>query len=151
MNTTHPTILATKASGTDLLEEDTRKIENVIFAFEQAWNSHQMIALNVLFTDDAEFVNAVGKSLRGRAEIVRIHEVYHATIFQHVRIYRIRLEIRIITSEVAFANLIVNIHDGSSPQSDQSRDPKHRLAFVLVKRRKAWLITGAHHTIARFD
>jgi uncharacterized protein (TIGR02246 family) len=150
MNTTHPTISATKASGTHFLE-DIRKIEDVIVAFEQAWNSHQMTALNVLFTDDAEFVNAVGKNLRGRSEIVGTHEFYHMTIFQHVRIDRARLEIRIITSEVAFANLIVKIDDGSSPHSGQSSDPKHRLAFVLVKRRRAWLITGAHHTTAPFD
>lgn len=150
MNTAHPMISVTNAGGTHSLE-DIRKIEDVMVAFEQAWNSHQMNALNVLFTDDAEFVNAVGKSLRGRSEIVGTHEFYHTTIFQHVRIYRNRLEIRIITSEVAFANLIVKIDDGSSTHSDKSRDLKHRLAFVLVKRRKAWLITGAHHTIAPFD
>ena len=75
-----------------------------------------MIELNVLFTEDAEFVNAVGKSLRGRSEIVGTHEFYHTTIFRHVRIHRIRLEVRIISSEVALANLIVKIDDGLSPQ-----------------------------------
>jgi len=50
-------------------------------AFQDAWNSHDMEALETMFHEDATFVNRFGHYVRGAAEIVKLHTPIHATIY----------------------------------------------------------------------
>ena len=54
----------------------------VVDGFIHAWNSHDMKAFGELFTEDADFVNVVGKWWKGRARIQAEHERSHATRFK---------------------------------------------------------------------
>ena len=49
--------------------------------FQNAWNSHDMAALALLFCDDATFVNRFGHYVRGVHEIVALHTPIHETIY----------------------------------------------------------------------
>src|SRR3954447_10288968 len=55
--------------------------EDAAVEFQSAWNSHDMIALGNLFTDDATFVNRFGHYVRGVDEIVALHAPIHETIY----------------------------------------------------------------------
>jgi uncharacterized protein (TIGR02246 family) len=55
--------------------------EDIPFAFQAAWNSHDMAAFGALFHEDATFVNRFGHYVRGIDEIVALHAPIHETIY----------------------------------------------------------------------
>jgi uncharacterized protein (TIGR02246 family) len=55
--------------------------EDVLGAFQAAWNSHDMKLFGALFRDDATFVNRFGHYVCGVEEIVKLHAPIHATIY----------------------------------------------------------------------
>ncbi|MFT4100808.1 MAG: nuclear transport factor 2 family protein [Burkholderiaceae bacterium] len=57
------------------------KPEDAPFAFQEAWNAHDMDALGSLFDSDATFVNRFGHYVRGADEIVALHAPIHETIY----------------------------------------------------------------------
>lgn len=59
----------------------TARPEDVLLAFQAAWNGHDMKSLGALFRDDATFVNRFGHYVRGAEEIVKLHAPIHATIY----------------------------------------------------------------------
>jgi uncharacterized protein (TIGR02246 family) len=138
-------------SSASIFLEDVQRIQGVIARFEQIWNTHRMMDLAALFTEDAEFVNAVGKRLRGRPEIVKAHQSYHATIFRHIDIHQISLDVRAIAQDVVIATQMLKIGDRRSSDDSSSESIKHRMTFVLVKKDGSWLITGGSHTTSHFD
>lgn len=56
--------------------------EEVVQAFQLAWNAHDMGALGSLFADDATFVNRFGHYVRGVEAIVDLHRPIHDTIYR---------------------------------------------------------------------
>lgn len=58
-----------------------RRPEDIAEAFQKAWNSHDMAALEALFCEDATFVNRFGHYVRGVQEIVALHVPIHDTIY----------------------------------------------------------------------
>lgn len=59
----------------------TAQPEDLLLAFQAAWNSHDMQSLGALFRDDATFVNRFGHYVRGAEAIVALHAPVHATIY----------------------------------------------------------------------
>ena len=56
--------------------------EDAPYAFQTAWNNHDMECLGTLFHEDATFVNRFGHYVRGVEEIVDLHAPIHATIYR---------------------------------------------------------------------
>lgn len=56
--------------------------EDVVAAFESAWNSHDMAAFGALFHADATFVNRFAHYVRGVEAIVALHRPIHETIYR---------------------------------------------------------------------
>ena len=55
--------------------------EDIPYAFQMAWNNHDMQSFSTLFHDDATFVNRFGHYVRGVDEIIKLHAPIHATIY----------------------------------------------------------------------
>jgi uncharacterized protein (TIGR02246 family) len=53
----------------------------VVTGFFEAWNHHDMKAFAELITDDADWIDIVGMHWREKAAVVKVHEVFHRTIF----------------------------------------------------------------------
>ena len=50
--------------------------------FANAWNTHDMDALAILFHEDGTFVNVVGSYEKGREEIRQSHAAIHASFYK---------------------------------------------------------------------
>lgn len=59
---------------------EVEQVRSVVESFAGTWNRHDMEALAGLFTEDAQFVNAVGLWWRGRDEIRDAHVFTHRTL-----------------------------------------------------------------------
>ena len=65
------------------MSPDQEALRDVVAAFEDPWNRHDMETFAKLFTEDADFVNVVGLWWKGRPEIKQAHEDSHATMFKN--------------------------------------------------------------------
>jgi uncharacterized protein (TIGR02246 family) len=68
--------------------------DEVVSAFQAAWNSHDMVSLGALFHEDASFVNRFGHYVRGVAAIVQLHEPIHASIYRDSTLDNTLIEVR---------------------------------------------------------
>lgn len=59
---------------TNIAEQDTLAIVQVLQAFEHTWNEKDVDGLVALFTDDAEFTDIMGNVARGKDKIKQMHE-----------------------------------------------------------------------------
>lgn len=79
------------------------EIIDIITAFSEAWNRHDMVAFAELFAPDAEFVNVVGLWWKGREEIRGAHEITHLTIFKNSRLSILETAVRFPVPQLAIA------------------------------------------------
>jgi uncharacterized protein (TIGR02246 family) len=126
---------------------DERNIRAVVTAYVEAWNHHEMETLAGLFTDDADWINIVGMHWRGRAAIVKAHDVFHRTIFQKMEIGVTDIGIRTITSDVAAAVIALQAGEYTAPNGRHQNATLDRLSLILVNRDGKWRIAHGHNTV----
>ncbi|HEY0790264.1 MAG TPA: SgcJ/EcaC family oxidoreductase [Chthoniobacterales bacterium] len=126
---------------------DQEEIRVVVMGFFAAWNRHDMKAFAELFADDADWINTVGMHWRGKAAVVKAHEVFHRTIFQHTEMTPAATEIRAVTSDVAVAVVTVKAGDFTTPEGERKTGTQDRLSLILVKREGGWRLTHGHNTV----
>ena len=83
------------------MSPDQEAIRDVVAAFEDSWNRHDMETFAELFTEDADFVNVVGLWWKGRPEIKQAHENSHATMFKNSNLSISETSIRFLKPDVA--------------------------------------------------
>jgi uncharacterized protein (TIGR02246 family) len=126
---------------------DERNIRAVATAYAEAWNHHDMRTLAELFTDDADWINIVGMHWRGKAAIVKAHDVFHRTIFQKMEIGVADIGIRAITSDVAATVIALKAGEYTTPDGKQQNATLDRLSLILVNRNGEWRIAHGHNTV----
>ena len=122
-------------------------IRAVLTRYIEAWNRHEMNALTELLADDADWINIVGMHWRGKAAVIKGHEVYHRTIFQKTQLTITNSAIRAITPDVAVAVVTLKVGPFTPPDGKPRFGTEDRESFILVKRGGAWRITHGHNTV----
>jgi len=126
---------------------DERDIRAVATAYAEAWNHHDMGTLAELFTDDADWINIVGMHWRGKAAIVKAHDVFHRTIFQKMEIGVTDIGIRAITSDVAATVIALKAGEYTTPDGKQQNATLDRPSLIFVNRNGEWRIAHGHNTV----
>jgi uncharacterized protein (TIGR02246 family) len=80
---------------------DEAAIHQILKDYETLWNKHDMSTFGNLFTDDAVWVNVVGQVWHGRADIQKVHQIVHETIFKNRNMKLDDMTIRFIRPDVA--------------------------------------------------
>lgn len=78
-----------------------KKPEDILIAFQDAWNAHEMSVFGKLFDEDASFVNRFGHYVKGVDEIVALHTPIHKTIYSDSTLNNELIDIAQITDDVA--------------------------------------------------
>lgn len=131
-----------------LSKPDEMAIRTIVMAVPEALNQKDMKMYADLFADDADWINVVGMHWRGKAAVVKAHEVYLKTIFRDGGMSTRDMTIRAVTSDVAIA--VVTQDDkggGILPDGTKAPPGSGRLTYVLVKRGGKWKITHGHNTV----
>ncbi len=127
--------------------EDVAAARAVVAAYEDAWNRHDMRALDALFADDAEWVNIVGMWWRGRAAVTRAHAAFHETMFKDTPTRLEVATVRALAPDVLVAVSLVTMGEFTTPSGHVSKDSRDRLSLVLVRRDGRWLIGHGHNVV----
>jgi uncharacterized protein (TIGR02246 family) len=118
---------------------------------EQAWNRHDAKAWVSDFSDDAEFINILGMSLQGRAEIERRHDEIFRTIFARSRVVVKTRKVRLLGATAALAETDYELRDYDRlppgiRATDNDGTLRTRLKYVWEQRPEGWRIVSAQNT-----
>jgi uncharacterized protein (TIGR02246 family) len=110
------------------------------------WNAQDAEAYAALFDADADFVDVLGRRIKGREAIERIHRRNFATIHLNSRVSMELLAVRELSDNVA----LVHVHGAMDiPAGPLAGTNTSTQTWILANTRGAWRITAFHNTLVR--
>lgn len=135
------------ANAHQLSPADEKAIRDIIKDQETAWNKHDMKAFTKSFRDDAEGINVVGMSWRGKAAILKHLTDYHDTIFKELEETLDEVNIHSIGDGYAIAVNIWKVGSFKAPNGAVIPACRHRSTLVLARGSDQWQVVHFHNTI----
>jgi uncharacterized protein (TIGR02246 family) len=121
------------------------EVEALAQEFFVAMNHRDAHAIAALFTEDAEFTNVVGASVRGRAAIEELHAPVFAGPFRRMRISTDRPRVRWLSGGLGSVELRW-IMTGALDSAGQERPPRRGLLHWIVQSNGSrWAILVSHN------
>jgi uncharacterized protein (TIGR02246 family) len=139
-------VVAMTSTANSQPASEEQAVRSVITGFEEAWNKHDMDAMASLFTNDAEWVAAVGWWWRGLPEVKRGFVAIHATMFKNTPFHADSVSIRFPTPDTAIAIVTGNTGSFVAPDGTRVAGKKDRLSIFMVKHKGHWLIASGQNT-----
>ncbi len=126
-------------------------IREALLRQAEAWNHHDAKAWVAAFSDDAEFVNILGMSLVGRAEIEKRHAEIFASIFAHSRVVITTRKLRLLgtTAAVVETDYALSGYDRLPPgirPTDADGTLRTRLTYIWAFDHEQWRVVAAQNT-----
>ena len=132
-----------------LTMDDEAAVRGLVSVYEKTWNSHDMKGMHDVDTEDVHWINVSGNHWRGKATVYKGHDVGHQTILAKSTVSVEKLEIRLITPDVAVA--VATMKFAMPPVGSLPADLRTRGSFVCVKREGNWKIVHFHNTTINED
>jgi uncharacterized protein (TIGR02246 family) len=122
-----------------------REIEALLAGLADSWARGDAKAYGELFSEDAQYVEAPGRRVRGRAAIAQSHQHIFDTFFRHTRISgRTPAVIRQVVPEVV---LIESSGAVLFAGEDEKRVPPNGIMTMVAKRgEQGWRIVSFQNT-----
>lgn len=147
-----PPSAAISPTASPVTPDQAEKTIREILAQQAAdWNRHDAKAWVAPFSDDAEFINILGMSLEGHAEIERRHDEIFKTIFARSRVVVTTRKVRMLGDRAALAETDYELRDydrlppGIQP-TDADGTLRTRLKYIWELRANGWRIVAAQNT-----
>ena len=122
------------------------EIEKLVSAWASAWNRHDMEAAALLVMPDVDFVNVLGRWLKGRDEFVDHHRWLHRMQMRNSTWTNLDHETHLIRDDLAIVHLEWTIEGDHDPDGTP-RSQRHGLfTWVLSRTQECWRIVAAHNT-----
>ncbi len=116
-----------------------KRPEDVLVAFQAAWNAHDMIVFGNLFDEDATFVNRFGHYVQGVDAIVALHVPIHETIYRDSTLENELINVSNIADGVVVIHFWSRLVAGSAhPAGSHAVDTL--ILAVLTMRNEVWRI-----------
>ena len=138
--------LASTLMGVDNQSNYEVGVRAIVNEFEVAWNHHDMDALAMLFANDADFVNVIGRRWVGREAIKKAHAASHATIFKMSTLKIGDTTVRFLKPDVAVARSVWALSGMTSENGQVAPTRTGILTHVLIRADGHWLIVETQNT-----
>ncbi|AUX38968.1 uncharacterized protein SOCE26_003490 [Sorangium cellulosum] len=125
--------------------------EQLVAAFNDAWNRHDMDAFAALNAEDADFVNIFGIWWHGRAAIRESHVGIHKTVFRQSRLESVRVETRFVAPDVAVVRWAWVLTGALTPDGKPAPDMQGILVHVARREGDKLRIVTTQNTQATAD
>ena len=129
-----------------------KSIQNILQKQEEAWNKHDIDGMGAYFTDDATLVNFLGMFWKSKAEIQENLRRISDDVFKHTSIKLSLKKLKIITPDVAVANVEeqFNVEEDYTDVGQQYKkgDKNYKLIMnVFIRKNNEWKITASQLTL----
>ena len=111
-----------------------------------AWNSHDMSRMAELLTDDADFVNVLGKHWKGAEDIKRAHAAMHESQFRESVWENESVEMQTLQPGVGLVHFRWSIRGDIDPDGTPRKPRSGLFSWLVVEYQGAWAIRAAHNT-----
>ncbi|WP_437577205.1 YybH family protein [Sorangium sp. So ce887] len=125
--------------------------EQLVAAFNDAWNRHDMDAFAAMNAEDADFVNIFGMWWHGRAAIRDSHVGIHKTVFRQSRLESVRVETRFVAPDVAVVRWAWVLTGALRPDGQPAPDMQGILVHVARREGDKLQIVTTQNTQATDD
>jgi uncharacterized protein (TIGR02246 family) len=115
------------------------RAEDAPAAFQSAWNAHDMTAFAALFHPDATFVNRFAHYVRGRDEIVALHQPIHETIYRDSAVENELIDAVPVANDVVVVHFWSRLRVGAA-HPNGAHDIDTLILAVVTRRGDAWRI-----------
>ena len=129
-----------KATAPSISASDQEEIRAVVMRGQEIWNRHDMKAWAERLTDEA-------MHWRGKAAVLKAHEVIHCKIFHSTEMTITDVAIRAAISDVAVAVVTLKMGEFTTPEGELRAETQDKLSLILVKCEDGWRITHGHNTV----
>jgi uncharacterized protein (TIGR02246 family) len=136
-----------KANTPTINASDEEEIRAMVMGGQETWNRHDMKAWAERLTDEADWINIVGMHWRGKAAVLKAHEVIHRKIFHSTEMTITDIAIRAATSDVAVAVVTLKMGEFTTPEGELKAETQDKLSLIFVKCEEGWRITHGHNTV----
>jgi len=131
---------------------DKKAIESQVNRMVSDWNTHEFNNMDFYTTEDVEWINLVGMWWKGRKDVEEAHQTAFDYFFKGVPFTKKSLDIRLLTNDVAIANLVCHVGslfppDGIDRGTNRTPETDNILTLVYVKRKGTWLLSAGQNTI----
>lgn len=121
-------------------------VDQLLNNLETRWHASDSEGFAQNFHSDADFVDVLGRIVRGRAGIARIHRQNFDTIHLDSRLRLERLTVRKLSENVALAHVKASLHVPAGPLAGDARATQ---TLVLETGGGEWQIRAFHNTFVR--
>jgi uncharacterized protein (TIGR02246 family) len=122
------------------------EIDGLVSAWADAWNRHDMQAASALVALDVDFVNVLGRWLKGRGEFLTYHQQLHATQMRNSIWTNLNHEVRFLRDDLAIAHVEWAIEDDYDPNGNLRHPRTGLFTWVLSHDGELWRIVAAQNT-----
>jgi uncharacterized protein (TIGR02246 family) len=122
------------------------EIVQVLQAFEDGWNRHDMEACFSSYATDADFVNVLGAWWRGRGEIVREHAERHRNVFRESTLRTTQVAIRFLTPRIAIVHMGWELTGARTPEGNDIPIRRGVMTKTMSRREGQWRVEAAQNT-----
>lgn len=121
-------------------------VEEVVRAFADCWNRHDIEAFAQLFANDAEFVNVVGLWWKGREEIKQAHIATHKMMFKNSYLTITNINVRFLKPDVAIARSRWELTGHVGPSGETLPQRNGILMNLIIHTNGKWMIKDSQNT-----
>ena len=125
---------------------DEQAIRDVVDAFQQYWNRHDMEGLAGLFSEDADFVNVRGTRWLGRSAIQEAHTKSHSRQFKNSVLTIKETSVRFLNPDIVVTRSLWDLVGHTTPTGEVGEPRKGILTNIVVRRNNKWEIVVTQNT-----
>ena len=124
---------------------DEAQIRSLAANWETAWNKHNMKALFMSFTENADFVNVAGRHWKGRQEIEAQHT---ARLSQFIKstITTKAVTLQFLKPDIGLVHIDWAITGDTDPDGTARKPREGIFLWIVIKQGGRWRIRAAQNT-----
>jgi uncharacterized protein (TIGR02246 family) len=111
-------------------------------AFAAAWNKHDAKAMAAVWAKDGDLINPFGRVAKGRAEIEKVLQDEHSTVFKQSTYKPGAMSVRFIEPDIALAESDTEISGVTQPDGTTTTINVHIIRLVQKKDGKWWTVAA---------
>jgi uncharacterized protein (TIGR02246 family) len=125
---------------------DDHAIQALVQSWEKDWNAHDMAAMGMLITEDADFVNVAGLHWKGRQQIVEEHAQRHRTNLRLSHWVTHGVTVQPLSPTIALVHITWGM-TGDTDFDGTPREPRDGVfSWIVEKQHNHWLIRAVQNT-----
>ena len=141
------TLPAAAVFGQARTADQAEQVRASVLSFFDAFNRHDFARISEITIEDWVHINPLGGRTSGRGEVLKELEEVHSTFLKGVSMKIDEISVKFATPDVAVVTVVNQITPYTTPDGVIHSKERQIKTFIVVKRKRTWLIMQDQNTI----